>query len=346
MSGRGHLLRTLAGIGVLAAGAAIGVASERAMARRLSIDSYPGVTDEPIADEVLTVTAADGTHLHVEIDQGPPGAPTVIFTHGYGMALGAWPSQRASLRDLARVVLWDHRGHGRSAKGPIGSTIDTLGSDLGRVLDATAPTGPVVLVGHSMGGMTIMALADQRPQEFGDRVRGVAFLATSAGGIREVNLGLPTPVARVAHNLAPIVSSAGKAALAPTLDRARQTSTDLGLMLTRAYAFGTTVPPDGPRLVSDLLAGTPIDVLADLLPAIEDHDKVLALHALGDTDVLVMVGDSDLLTPPEHSMEIVRHVPGAELVILPGVGHMIGVERPDLVDAHVRALVMRVADRT
>ena len=127
------------------------------------------------------------------------------------------------------------------------------------------------------------------------------------------------------------------------IERARRSSSDLGLLVTRAYAFGSTVPPDGTRIVADLIAGTPVDVLADLLPALQGHDKLEALHVLDRCDLLVMVGDSDLLTPVGHSYEIVRHTPSAELVILPGVGHMLTLEAVDDVNKHLRALVERVS---
>ena len=67
-------------------------------------------------------------------------------------------------------------------------TIDQLGRDLKAVIDAAAPEGPLVLVGHSMGGMTVMALADQYPELIRDRVVGVAFVGTSCGRARRGQL--------------------------------------------------------------------------------------------------------------------------------------------------------------
>jgi pimeloyl-ACP methyl ester carboxylesterase len=345
MADLGRGAKGLAALGILAAGVAAGALAERLATRRLQgrefvgIESPRGITHEVITD--------DGVALHVveELDEAPPGAPTVIFSHGYGLSLDSWPGQREALRGVARVVLWDQRGHGGSQRGVPGTTIERLGSDLGCVLDAVAPVGPVVLVGHSMGGMTIMALAEQRPDLFGDRVRGVALLATSAGGIADVDLGLPRPVARLAHRVAPSIGAAleSQGPVSGLIERARRSSSDLGLLITRAYAFGSTVPPDGTRIVADLINGTPFEVLADLLPALQGHDKVEALHVLDRCDLLVMVGDSDLLTPVGHSYEIVRHTPSAELVILPGVGHMLTLEAVDDVNKHLRALVERVS---
>jgi len=341
----GTTARGFAAFGLLAAGVAAGALAERLVTRRLrETHEVTGVAALP--GEVVTVTADDGTRLHAVVDDGPGGdAPTVIFSHGYALSLDSWPAQRVAMSGVARTVFWDQRGHGQSERGPAGTDIDRLGRDLGCIVDALAPTGVVVLVGHSMGGMTIMALADQRPELFGDRVRGVALLATSSGGIADVDLGLPRPVARLAHAVAPSIGSTveGGGPVAGLIERALRSSSDLGLLITRAYAFGSTAPPDGTRLVADLITGTPIEVLADLLPALEEHDKEHALHVLERTDLLVMVGDADLLTPVGHSMEIVRHVPSAELVILPGVGHMLTLEADEQVTRHIIDLVERVS---
>ena len=59
------------------------------------------------------------------------------------------------------------------------------------MLDAVVPDGPVVLVGHSMGGMTIVALAEQHPELFGDRIVGVALISTTAGGLEPHRILFP-----------------------------------------------------------------------------------------------------------------------------------------------------------
>src|SRR5206468_6470710 len=131
-----------------------------------------------------------GTLLHVEVDEldepdepegadaAPPGSGgrpeppvTVVFSHGYALSLDSWHYQRKALRGRYRMVFWDQRGLGRSATGPHGSaTIDQIGKDLRRVIEAVASEGPLVLVGHSMGGMTVMSLAQDDPALFDQRV--------------------------------------------------------------------------------------------------------------------------------------------------------------------------------
>src|SRR5687768_18540808 len=150
-----------------------------------------------------TVTTDDGVPLHVEVDGDENASLTVVLSHGFTARLVEWEFQRAALRDRARLVLWDQRGHGRSGWTKLTSaTIDRTGRDLGQVLDAVVPRGPVVLAGHSMGGMSVMALARQRPELFGTRVVGVFLLATSAGGlVSHGAVGLAVRIMRRLHLL-------------------------------------------------------------------------------------------------------------------------------------------------
>src|SRR6266576_5379782 len=152
--------------GATAAGAGAIVAAERIAVARIRGRSDPAST-EPfgrLRGRPLTVLTGDGVALHAEIN-GPSAAPvTVVFCHGYTLNQDCWHFQR---RDLSghRLVFWDQRDHGRSGRSAEGSgSLGQLGADLKAVIDAAAPgPAPLVLVGHSMGGMTIMALADQYP---------------------------------------------------------------------------------------------------------------------------------------------------------------------------------------
>ncbi|MEO7193234.1 MAG: alpha/beta fold hydrolase, partial [Pseudonocardiaceae bacterium] len=118
-------------------------------------------------DREYTVTADDGVELSVEeLDPADAGAPelTAILLHGWTLDRRSWVFQRHDLAQSTaprvRQVLYDHRGHGRSGRSPrSGHTIEQLSRDLHAVIRAAAPEGPVVLIGHSLGGMTIMALA-------------------------------------------------------------------------------------------------------------------------------------------------------------------------------------------
>jgi pimeloyl-ACP methyl ester carboxylesterase len=333
------------GAGVVAAGAVIGLAAERYAVGR-SFRREDPATREPygsIRGRSQVVTADDGVALHVEVHDPEPGAPdlTVVFCHGYALSSDAFHFQRRDLRDLGRLVLWDQRGHGRSGRGPMEhATIEQLGADLRCVLDAVVPDGPLVLVGHSMGGMTVMALADAHPELFGTRVVGVALMSTSPGRLAEVTFGVPAQLGRVVRRIAPGVL--GAAARRPELvERGRRVGSDVGFVVTKRYSFASDVPASMVQFVADLHAATPIDVLAELFPAFDAHDKLAALPVLNGVETLILAGEGDLVTPAAHSEEMLRSVPGAELVVVPDAGHMVVLEHPAVVNEHLRALVRR-----
>lgn len=277
-------------------------------------------------------------------------APTVVFSHGYCLSQDSWHFQRAALRGSVRTVHWDQRSHGRSARGhgqidgTEEVTIDLLGRDLKAVLDAAVPEGPIVLVGHSMGGMTVMALADQFPEYVAERVVGVALMGTSAGRLSEVSYGLPSMGVKAFHWLAPGVMRA-LGWQHEIVERGRRATADLFAGLIKRYSFGTPeqVDPGIARFGERLIEATPIDVVAEFFPAFAVHDKTEALVAYDAVPALVLAGESDLITPADHSRTIAEVLPDAELVCVPGAGHLVMLERPELVNEHLVSLVERAS---
>lgn len=340
--------RRIAGIAALAVlGIATGIAAEQALLRRgLRIDD-----DEPFGElhgTEVEVCTEDGVRLHAEVEE-PIGCPiddglSIIFSHGYALNQDCWHYQRRDLRSLARMVFYDQRAHGKSSRGDRELTsIDQLGLDLGTVVDELGGRGPIVLVGHSMGGMTVMALAAQRPELFADDgpVKGVALLATTAGNMSEAGWGLPKVVGKTAYRLAPAVLTTltGSAAL---IDKNRARGSDLAFLLTKYYSFGSNVSPSITNFTSRMVNGTPIDVVAEFLPGIGAHEKHEALAVMSDCEALVMVGSKDKMTPLSYSNEILRRMPHAESVLLPDTGHMLMLERFAEVNHELRELVARV----
>ncbi|MEV0575316.1 alpha/beta hydrolase [Streptomyces sp. NPDC050392] len=369
-----------AAIGVIAAGAAAGVAVERLTVgrgmrkrARLALDatgpygSLRGLPGRAAAD--------DGTELYYEIDEVDPGsgtgtggtaagsgaagprrlrlfgrkapAPvTVVFSHGYCLSQDSWHFQRAALRGLVRTVHWDQRSHGRSERGRAQAQgvhvgIDQLGRDLKAVIDAAAPEGPLVLVGHSMGGMTIMALADQYPALMRDRVAAVAFVGTSSGKLAEVSFGLPVAGVNAVRRVLPGVLKA-LGSQAELVERGRRATADLFAGLIKRYSFGSRdVDPAVERFAERLIESTPIDVVAEFYPAFAEHDKSNALPLFRDVPVLILAGDKDLVTPSSHSEAIADQLPDAELVIVPDAGHLVMLEHPETVTDRLADLLVR-----
>jgi pimeloyl-ACP methyl ester carboxylesterase len=345
---------TVAGtaVGVIAAGAAAAVAAERAVVRRYKKDPSDPYAREPFGrqpyDEACTIETADGTDIYVEIVEPSRGTtrPTVVFVHGFCLDMGTFYFQRTILaqRNEFRMVFYDQPGHGRSGRLETGEyELTALGRTLRAVIDRVAPDGPLVLVGHSMGGMTILAFAELYPEMFGDRVVGTVLMATSGGRLEETTLGLPALVARVGGPLLPLLNNATRLT-GSMIDRARTALTDLAWLLTRRYGFGD--PRPSPALVSFvemMNSRTSVDTVARYLRTLYTHSRYPALDALKGTPTLVIVGDMDMITPVHHSEEIVRRLPDARYVKVPDSGHVVMLEHANEVNPALAEFLDEVA---
>ncbi|MCW2713298.1 MAG: alpha/beta hydrolase fold protein [Frankiales bacterium] len=340
-----------AAFGVVAVGAAVGLAAERRFMGRTRERQDDAVV-EPFfalpADRSRVVMASDGVPLHVE-EVGPADAAlTVVFLHGYIQEMAGWHYQRQDLGEdnPGRLVFYDHRSHGRSGRGaPENATIDQLGRDLETVLAEVVPEGEVVLVGHSMGGMTIMALAQSRPELFGSRVVGVALISTSTGKLDELTFGLPSVVRPISRVVVPLLSR-GVRRRPATFERTRQLGSDLVFLIARRTGFGDQhVSPALVQFVEEMAARTPVDVMAEFYDTLTTHDRLAALDAVQDIEVLVLVGSKDLVTPLEHSQAMADLLPSATLTVVEGAGHMVQLERATLVTSQLRSLVERARER-
>ena len=295
-----------------------------------------------------TVPTDDGVDLHVEVDGDSRAPLTVVLSHGFTARLAEWELQRAALRPRARLVLWDQRGHGRSGWTRLtAATIDRTGRDLGQVLDAVVPTGPVVLAGHSMGGMSVMALARQRPELFGTRVVGVFLLATSAGGL--VETGLLARAVRLVRRLGLLPLYLWLLQLwAPVLERFRLRGTAVGRRAIRRLLFGENdAHPHDVRMVQDLLEETPYPVAMAFYASFLDHDERASLEVLRRVPVTVVAATHDRLTPARHGRAIADALEDdADLVVVPGAGHSVNLTRPEIVNRAFLSLLDRVANRS
>jgi pimeloyl-ACP methyl ester carboxylesterase len=327
----------------IAASAAAGVAVQRravGRARRVP-DPY---ADEPFGSlhtAGRTVVADDGVNLHVEVGGGGSAELTIVFVHGFTLSMDCWHFQRRDLADLGRLAFFDQRSHGASARGPREhATIDQLGDDLRAVLDTVTPTGRVVLVGHSMGGMAVLALADRHPELFGSRVAGVALIGTAAGAFAETIFGIPGVVGRSLRPVAPgVIRAANRRA--QLLERGRRAGSEIAFMLTRRLGFGPDAPPSLVAFLERMLADTPVEVMTEFFDTFLSHDKLAALDVLADLPVLVLCGADDALTPVKNSHLMADALTDAELVVVPDAGHMVMLERADVVNDALRRLVAR-----
>lgn len=286
----------------------------------------------------------DGLDLHVHVE-GPPvstqDAPlTVVLAHCWTSDHDSWRYQVRDLRhrfgDDLRVVTYDHRGHGASDETPQhAATIENLGRDLSDLIDEHAPDGDLVLGGHSIGGMTVMALAEHRPELFTGRVRGVLFVATSGGSLHEVTLGLPRFGDKVREQIPAMLAMRSRL----VSRKRRRRAPFIEAMVARRFLFGDDMRLRDHALTVEGIINTPAASMCGFFEDVMRHDRVEGLSVLAGLPVHVMVGSKDRLTPPSHAELLAEKIPGARLTVAPGAGHMLPLERDALVTEALVELV-------
>ena len=340
MSIKSKLLAGAAGLA--AAGMAAGVAG---VAQRSRVIAHRGAGDETpfgsLRSAPLNVITDDGIDLHAEVDESAQPAEdelTIIFAHGYALNLDCWHFQRAGYRGQVRTVFYDQRSHGRSARSTEDhSTMEQLGLDLGRVIEQSSP-GPCVLVGHSMGGMSIISLAEQHPELFGEKVVGVALISTTAGGLDPGRILFPMlPLGLGGRFMAPAVRTLYRGHKA--VDLVRKWGHALADVVTEQFAFGDDVPGHYVDFVYEMLDATPFAVVADFYPAFASLDKFDHVEVLGRVPTTVICGTDDKVTGIGHSRKLHSRIPGSSLLECEGAGHMVILERHADVNAELDDLI-------
>ena len=335
----------LTGIAALAAGGiALGIELERRIvAKRITRTSQADLAAFfSLRSDGPDVTTPDGVVLHTEVDEGADDDFTLVYVHGYALNLDCWHFQRLHFRGQIRQVLYDLRSHGRSTRSEAERCrVPQLAEDLYQVLEEVVGPGPVVLVGHSMGAMTIMRLAQSRPELFGTRVLGVALFCTSAGELTDHSpiRGIP---GRTFHRVAePLM--AGLNRIPELVSQGRRAGSDLGYVVTRRMAFGSDdVPPSYVDFASEMLAEIPLEVVADYYPAIGELDEYGALDIVSTVPTVVVGGENDMITPIEHTARIVELLPKAEAIRVEECGHLGMIEKHEAFSGALDRLLERV----
>ncbi|MBO2460419.1 alpha/beta fold hydrolase [Actinomadura violacea] len=339
----------IAAAALAGAGAGAGLALQRRAVRRLQLrpDPYAGEPFGSLRGRPVPVRADDGTRLYAEVDGEDRTDLAVVFSHGWTLTQDSWHFQRKALRGLGRLVFWDQRGHGRSDGGARdGYSLDRLAADLSAVIDATVPAGtPVVLVGHSMGGMTTMRYADANAGLIGSKIAATGLLCTSSGGLGEVTLGMPALVARSTQRVLPRALRALGAGSAG-IEKVRHLGRDGSTLILDLIAYGPDASPAAVAFAEQMMTDTRMDALIDFFHSMITTEVISDCAALGAADTLVIGAENDMLTPVEHSLKIAGCVPSARLEVIPTAGHMAMLERPSVVSDHLGDLIERARKST
>jgi pimeloyl-ACP methyl ester carboxylesterase len=273
--------------------------------------------------------------LYVERRGAGSGLPLVL-THGWGLDSTIWDYASRALGTRHPLVVWDLPGLGRSKVKPAGVTLPAFAEDLRRVV-MTSGDGRVVIVGHSIGGMTIQTLVRDHPDFVRDRVAGVVLINTTytnplrtmifSGLLKALQKPVLEPVFHIMAWLQPLVwLGAWQSYLSGSAHMANRLG--FGRYVTRSQLEHTTL----------LATRNPPGVQARGNLAMFHWDATGALRDLG-VPLLVLGGALDIVTRPDASKVMAGDAPAAAFEIIDGVNHMGFLERADSYHLAIEAFV-------
>ena len=247
----------------------------------------------------------------------PASGPTVVLAHGWCMDHSSWHRViDALLRRLdVRIVTYDQRGHGKSTMGvEHDPSVRILGDDVAEVIDATTPDGPLILVGHSMGGMSVMAYAGLQGETFTDRVRGVVLASTAAS----IEGRDPVPLEALIMSVASRAPGIPPRLLVPRLVQGR-------------LLFGNRAAREDVAHAIDQIKRTKMPTIGRFFYAISQHNEAESLAHFVRVPTHIISGDHDRLIPVTYAEALRDHIPSSHLRVLPGVGHMTPYEAVEVI---------------
>ncbi len=302
-------LGVAAGVAVGAVGAAYGAQQAVARSLRHRPDPDAGRLGPLRFDDARVLAAHDGGVI-ATYERG--AGPTFLFSHGVSISARTWVKQFDELPEHGvRVVAYDHRGHGASVAGSTGHSVENLATDIQTVIDEL-DLHDVILVGHSMGGISAQAYALHHPVHARARVRGLVLLSTFGR----------TPLAALSRSNGMASRVTGWLDLAALAARP-----ELGTLIAR-LGFGRDPLASHVELARQMLSECEPDTGRSAILPLLGVDLIDELEHL-EMPVLVVGGTADILTPPLEARRLARHIPGARLHLIERAGHMVMLERTD-----------------
>jgi pimeloyl-ACP methyl ester carboxylesterase len=227
----------------------------------------------------------------------------LVFIHGFPLSRGAWSRQVDAFQPKYRVIAPDLRGFGESgaSSGPV--IMSRYAEDIHALL-LHLGTGPVILMGHSMGGYVAMAFA----KAFPDLLRGLVLVGTKAGGdAPEVAAARRATAEKVRkEGIASVVES-----MAPKMLSA--VNTDAGMA----------------QSVRDLMRPASQDGVIGALLGMAERPDAGAWIGKIRVPTLVVAGADDILILPSESQSLAKAIPDAHLTLIPRAGHLVAFEQPE-----------------
>ncbi len=237
-------------------------------------------------------------------DNGP--GPVVVLLHGFPLNRAMWKGQATEVGQYYRVIAPDLRGHGETAAPDGVYAIDDMADDVIELLDSLLPREPVILGGLSMGGYVALSAVDRYP----DRFRALMLMDTRAEG----------DSSETARN---------RIVMANQVDSSGTTDAVVSSMLPRLVSPLTRQNQAHLiEFVHGLMVKTPARAVSGALRGMAARPDRTGALARINLPTLVIVGEDDIITPPEVARSIAEAIPGARLEVIPQAGHLAPLENP------------------
>lgn len=240
--------------------------------------------------ETTQVTTEDGARLRVQTF-GASDAPTIVLSHGWACRIEYWKPQIDALASSYRVIAYDQRGHGHSSGGRTPLTADVLADDFAAVIDHVVGGGRAVTVGHSMGGITLMAWWHRHPEQAARTSAATVLANTTTGG-----LARGTRIFPLLNGVVPAPVALGKLVLGTPIRIPR------GPVVREAVRQRTMNPRTATRaqaaFVADIVRRCDPVTRAGAAAALIDLDLGAAAVRSVASPTTVTIGRVDKLTPP------------------------------------------------
>ena len=303
-------------LGLVGVGAGVAAAAAYNNARRHRSGALD-MSELELADDItpVEVVVDDGVTIHgVEAGSGRP----IVLLHGVTLSVATWPYQLAALSKQYRVIALDARGHGASKCDQLGWGMERMADDVHQVIE-TLDLHDAIVVGHSMGGMMTQEMCVMFPEMARERIAGVVLLSTAAAPSE----GVPG-FHRMNRMVKPGMITRGESVMPRG---------EIGYALAR-LALGAKADPRFVMHTRNMTAALSPATIDSLLPNVVGFDVRPRLKDF-PIPALVITGSRDLLTPPRVGKTIARLIPGAEMKILPGAGHMLMMERAEWLNEQI-----------